>query len=45
MLKHLYSVEFKKAADKEFDALLKKGTFEYIDKSKVDSNILLLLLM
>ena len=45
MLRHLYSAEFKKAADKEFDALLKKGTFEYIDKSKVDNNTPLLPLM
>ena len=36
MQKHLYAKEFKKAVDKEFDALLNKGTFEYIDKSKVD---------
>src|SRR5436189_4385344 len=36
MQKHLYAKEFKKAVDKEFNALLNKGTFEYIDKSKVD---------
>ena len=36
MLKHTHSVEFRKAADKEFNALLEKGTFEYIEKSKVD---------
>ena len=37
MLKHKHSIEFRKAADKEFEALLRKGTFEYIEKSKVDS--------
>lgn len=37
MLKHEHSIEFKKAADKEFDTLLQKGTFEYIEKSKIDS--------
>jgi hypothetical protein len=36
MLKHPHSTEFRKAADKEFNALLEKGTFEYIEKSKVD---------
>jgi hypothetical protein len=36
MLKHTHLVEFRKAADKEFNALLEKGTFEYIEKSKVD---------
>src|SRR5436853_1468638 len=36
MQKHPYAKEFKKVADKEFNALLNKGTFEYIDKSKVD---------
>jgi len=34
--KHPYVIEFKKVVDKEFNALLNKGTFEYIDKSKVD---------
>ena len=43
MLKHLHSVEFRKAADKEFRALLEKGTFEYIKKSKVDNDPLLLM--
>ena len=37
MLKHPHSTEFRKAADKEFNALLEKGTFEYIEKSKVDT--------
>ena len=37
MLKHQYSIEFKKAADKEYHALLQKGTFEYVEKSKIDS--------
>ena len=36
MQKHLYIIEFKKVVDKEFNALLNKGTFEYINKSKVD---------
>ena len=36
MQKHPYAIEFKKVVDKEFNALLNKGTFEYIDKSKVD---------
>lgn len=36
MLKHPNSTEFRKAADKEFKALLEKGTFEYIEKSKID---------
>lgn len=30
MLKHQHSNEFKKAADKEFNTLLSKGTFKYI---------------
>jgi hypothetical protein len=38
MLKHPHSAEFRKAADKEFRALLEKGTFEYIEKSKVDND-------
>ncbi len=45
MLKHQYSNEFKRAADKEYEALLQKGTFEYIEKSKVDSKAKVLLLM
>ena len=36
MQKHPYAKEFKKVVDKEFNTLLNKGTFEYIDKSKVD---------
>ena len=44
MQKHLYAKEFKKAVDKEFNALLNKGTFEYIDKSKVDKQEPLLLM-
>ena len=36
MQKHPYAKEFKKVVDKEFNALLNKGTFEYINKSKVD---------
>jgi Reverse transcriptase (RNA-dependent DNA polymerase)/Pol polyprotein, beta-barrel domain len=36
MLKHQYSNEFKRAADKEFNALLSKGTFNYVAKSQVD---------
>src|SRR5436190_10428441 len=36
MQKHLYTIEFKKVVDKEFNTLLNKGTFEYINKSKVD---------
>ena len=36
MLKHPHSAEFRKAADKEFKALLEKGTFQYIEKSRVD---------
>ena len=34
--KHLYTIEFKKVVDKEFNTLLNKETFEYINKSKVD---------
>jgi len=44
MQKHLYAKEFKKVVDKEFNALLNKGTFEYIDKSKVDKQEPLLLM-
>ena len=36
MQKHPYAKEFKKVVDKEFNTLLNKETFEYIDKSKVD---------
>ncbi len=32
-------------ADKEYNALLKKGTFEYIEKSKIDSKAQVLPLM
>ena len=45
MLKHPHSAEFKKVADKEFKALLKKGTFQYIEKSRVDDTKDPLLLM
>ncbi len=45
MLKHQYSSEFKRAADKEYDVLLQKGTFEYIKKAKVDSKAQVLSLM
>jgi hypothetical protein len=45
MLKHPYLAEFRKAADKEFKALLEKGTFKYIKKSRVDDTKDLLLLM
>ena len=38
MLKHQYSNEFKKAADKEFNALLNKGTFDYVAKSQIEGN-------
>ena len=38
MLKHQYANEFKKAVDKEFSALLNKGTFEYIPKSEIDDD-------
>ena len=37
MQKHPHAIEFKKAADKEFNALLNKGTFEYVDKSIVNT--------
>ena len=37
MLNHLYSKEFKKAANKEINNLLAKGTFEYIDLSELDN--------
>jgi hypothetical protein len=36
MLKHPHLVEFRKAADREFNALLEKGTFKYIKKLKID---------
>ena len=32
MLKHQYSNQFRRAADKEFEGLLKKGTFKYIPR-------------
>ena len=35
MLKHQYSNEFKRAADKEYNALVSKGTFNYVAKSQV----------
>jgi hypothetical protein len=38
MLKHKYLIKFKKAANKEFKALLQKGTFKYIKKLKINSN-------
>ena len=44
MQKHSYTKEFKKVVDKEFNTLLNKGTFEYIDKSKVDKQEPLLLI-
>ena len=44
MQKHLYIIEFKKVVDKEFNALLNKGIFEYINKSKVDKQEPLLLM-
>ena len=44
MQKHSYTKEFKKVVDKEFNALLNKGTFEYINKSKVDKQEPLLLM-
>src|SRR3984957_13975135 len=44
MLKHQHVNEFKKAADKEFNTLLEKGTFEYINKSKIDTKEPLLLM-
>jgi hypothetical protein len=45
MLKHKHSIEFKKAADKEYNALLQKGTFKYIEKSKTGSEAQVLPLM
>ena len=45
MLKHEYSTEFKKAADKEFETLLQKGTFKFVEKSKIDTKVPLLPLM
>lgn len=45
MLKHQHTTKFKKVADKEFYTLLNKGTFEYVYKSQIDKNILLLLLI
>lgn len=44
MLKHPHLVEFKKAADKEFNTLLEKGTFEYIERLKVETKDPLLLM-
>jgi hypothetical protein len=37
MLKHPYSTKFRKAANKEFNTLLEKDTFEYIEKLKVNA--------
>jgi hypothetical protein len=45
MLKHEHSIDFRKAADKEFNALLQKGTFKYIEKAKVDPKAQVLPLM
>ena len=45
MLKHPHSTKFRKVADKEFKALLEKGTFKYIEKPKVDDTKDPLLLM
>src|SRR5438045_8857267 len=45
MLKHQYSAEFKKAADKEFEALLAKGTFKYVKASEIDSKAQVIPLM
>ena len=45
MLKHPHLTEFRKAANKEFKALLEKGIFKYIKKSKVDDTKDPLLLM
>ena len=45
MLKYKYSSKFKKTADKEFKTLLQKGTFEYVEKSKIDSKAQVLPLM
>src|SRR5208282_3429447 len=45
MLKHEHSIEFKKAADKEFEALLQKETFKYVEKSNINDKLPLLPLM
>ena len=45
MLKHQYSAEFKKATNKEFEALLAKGTFKYIKASEIDSKAQVIPLM
>ena len=45
MLKHRYSAEFKKATNKEFEALLAKGTFKYIKASEIDSKAQVIPLM
>src|SRR5208282_6861606 len=45
MLKHKYLIEFKKAADKEFEALLQKETFKYVEKSNINDKLPLLPLM
>ena len=44
MQRHPYTKEFKKAVDKEFNALLNKEIFEYINKSKIDKQEPLLLI-
>jgi hypothetical protein len=45
MLKHRYSAEFKKAADKEFNSLRNKRTFKFVSKSQINKDNILLLLM
>ena len=43
MLKHPHLAKFRKAANKEFNVLLEKGTFKYIEKLKVNYEPLLLM--
>ena len=43
MLKHPHLAKFRKAANKEFNVLLEKGTFKYIEKLKVNYEPLLLI--
>jgi hypothetical protein len=45
ILKHQHSKDFQQAADKEMKDLMQKGTFEYIEKSKLDPTDTLLLLI
>jgi hypothetical protein len=45
MLNHLYTKQFKKAAEKEFNDLLSKGTFEYTSATKLQAEETPLLLM